>query len=209
MREAKLPLFTATRETLYANHLVSLMARLEKLQQSYVLALRAFHESEELLGISVSKVGTTLIKQFRKTIQEVEDEIQQRAPERTALVSERPGVSAHAAAVLMTHLNGKHFAHRDQLVAYVGLDVQVIQSGTFRGRGKLSKRGNSYIRKVLHQIAWGLKQHDPFYRALFKKMREVDKRPYKEALTIIARKFLRWLHAHILNYPQALVVKSL
>ena len=207
LREPRLPIFKATKEILYANRLVSLVGTLERLKQSYTLALRTLHDSEEMLGVSESTFGEPLLKQFRKTIIELQDEIQSHAPARASTLAEIPGVSKHAAAVLMTHLEGKHFEHRDQLVAYVGLDVRVIQSGTFRGRGKLSKRGNSYIRKVLFQIAWGLKQHHPLYQELFAKLRK-DKRPYKEALAIIARKFLRYLHRHIL-YPQVEVALSL
>ncbi len=206
LRESPLPIFRATKEVLYANRLVSLLGTLEKLKQSYTLALKTLHESEAMLGMSSSALGESLKKQFNTAVAELRAEIQSRAPESAVNLALIPGVSPHAAAVLMTHLAGKEFAHRDQLVAYVGLDVRVIQSGTFRGRGKLSKRGNSYIRKILHQIAWGLKQHNPFYQELFAKLRDIDKRPYKEVLTIIARKFLRYLHKYYLSYPPVAVV---
>lgn len=209
LREPNLPIFRATKEVLYANRLVSLVGTLEKLKQSYTLALKTLHESEDMLGMETSVFGETLLKQFRKTITALQEEVQSHAPASAVALADMPGVSKHAAAVLMTHLAGKHFTHRDQLVAYVGLDVRVIQSGTFRGRGKLSKRGNSYVRKVLHQIAWGLKQHHPFYQALFAKLRDEDKRPYKEALTIIARKFLRYLHRNVLSCPQPNIALSL
>jgi transposase len=201
LRETQLPIFSATKESLYANRLVSLMARLEKLKQSYTLALNTLRESERMLGIPPSTLGDDLRKQFAKTLAILRAEVQARAPLEAHVLAEIPGISAHAAAVLMTHLSGKRFAHRDQLVAYIGLDIRVIQSGTFRGRGKLSKRGNSYMRKILHQIAWGLKQHNPFYQEFFARLR-ADKRPYKEALTIIARKFLRYVHGKYLCFPQ-------
>jgi len=205
LREPHLPTFTATKEMLYANRLISFISTLERLKQSYTLALKTLHDSEAMLGVPVSEFGDALRGQFNETIEELRSKIQSHAPASAATLAEIPGVSEHAAAVLMTHLQGKHFVHRDQLVAYVGLDVRVIQSGTFRGRGKLSKRGNSYIRKILHQIAWGLKQHNPFYQTLFVKLRDEDKRPYKEALTIIARKFLRYVYKRYLSYPQSKV----
>lgn len=208
MRETELPLFQATKEALYTKRLVSTLATLEKLQQSLTLSLATLRESEQMLGVSTPAINTSLLKELKKTSRQLAEKIVARAPVSAQKLSEIPGVSARTAAILMSHLDGRVFAHRDQLVAFFGLDVRVIQSGTFRGRGKLSKRGDSYLRKIMHQIAWGLKMYHPFYKKLFTEYREA-KRPYKECLTIIARKFLRWLYSHYLNYPQTPIAQTL
>jgi transposase len=201
MREMGLPLFQATKEALYSKRLTSTLATLEKLQQSLALSLATLRESEKMLGVSEPAISKSVLKELRKTAQQLEEKIIARAPISAQKLSATPGVSARAAALLMSHLEGRSFGHRDQLVAFFGLDVRVIQSGTFRGRGKLSKRGDSYMRKILHQIAWGLKMYDPFYKKLFTDYRAA-RRPYKECLTIIARKFLRHVYAQYLNCPQ-------
>ena len=58
----------------------------------------------------------------------------------------------------------------------------------------LSKRGSGYLRKVLFQIAWGLKMHNPVYQAYYEQIRLRGK-VYKTCIIALARKFLRFLFA--------------
>ena len=74
--------------------------------------------------------------------------------------------------------------------AFIGIDVSVKQSGTWRGRSKLSKRGNAYLRKRMFQAAWGAMQNAPEFKAYYQRLRDQG-RSYKESLLMIARKQLR------------------
>jgi transposase len=105
------------------------------------------------------------------------------------------GLSREKLAVVFAMLGDKHFSNRDQLTAFVGLDVAPRQSGTWRGKGKLSKRVNAYMRKVLFQIAWGLKQHNLRYRLCYERLRAAGKN-YVTAMLVLARKFRRFLYAY-------------
>jgi transposase len=61
-----------------------------------------------------------------------------------------PGVGLLTAAVVVAETNG--FAAIEsikQLTGYAGLDVRIAESGTWKGKSKISKRGNSHIRKAL------------------------------------------------------------
>lgn len=75
-------------------------------------------------------------------------------------------------------------------VAFAGLDVSVRESGTWVGRGKITKRGNSFIRKRLYNAAWGAKMNYPEVRRYYEQLRSQG-RHYVETLCIIARKLLR------------------
>lgn len=75
-------------------------------------------------------------------------------------------------------------------VAYVGMDISVRQSGTWKGRGRLTKRGNSYLRKRLIQAAWGACMNYDYVRAYYDDLK-LQGRKHKEAHCIIARKLLR------------------
>lgn len=79
-------------------------------------------------------------------------------------------------------------------VAYAGLDVSVRESGTWRGRGKLTKRGNSYLRKRLYCAAWGAVMNYAEVRAYYDRLKTAG-RNHVEALCIIARKLLRIAYA--------------
>jgi transposase len=57
-------------------------------------------------------------------------------------------------AVLRAELGDlDRFARMDQVVAYVGLDLQVKQSGKWKGQTKLSKRGSGHVRRILYLAA--------------------------------------------------------
>ena len=99
-------------------------------------------------------------------------------------------MSLFQATVLTSSVEGRTFTHRDQLAAFFGLDVKARQSGTYQGQSKLSKRGKAFYRKVLFQLGWSLKQHNPLYQEYYQKLKQAGKH-YFTCLIAIARKFLR------------------
>lgn len=57
-------------------------------------------------------------------------------------------------AVLRAELGDvARFRRTDQVVAYAGLDLEVKQSGKWKGQAKLSKRGSGRLRRVLYLAA--------------------------------------------------------
>jgi transposase len=67
-----------------------------------------------------------------------------------------PGVGVTAAAALMAAIGDvSRFGSSRRLVAYLGLDPKVRQSGEEAARhGRISKRGNAQARSVLVEAAW-------------------------------------------------------
>jgi len=53
---------------------------------------------------------------------------------------EVPGIGAVTATAIASRLAGKTFAHPDQFVAYIGLDIDVRASGNRRGTRGLTTR---------------------------------------------------------------------
>lgn len=86
-------------------------------------------------------------------------------------LAELPPVSAYAEqARAESHTRPpsrkpKHGA--DKLVAAVGLDAQVKQSGRWAGQVHMSKRGNRYVRRVLMLAAHTAARTDPQCRAIY------------------------------------------
>jgi len=53
-------------------------------------------------------------------------------------------------AVLRAELGDvTRFSRTDQAIAYGGLDVEIKESGLWKGKAKLSKRGSGLLRRVL------------------------------------------------------------
>ena len=64
-----------------------------------------------------------------------------------------PGIGPVTAATLASCLHSRHFSHRDQFVAYCGLDVGVIRSGQRQGERGLTKQGDAELRRLLYLCA--------------------------------------------------------
>ena len=75
-------------------------------------------------------------------------------------------------------------------IAFSGMDISIRESGTWKGRGKLTKRGNSFIRKRLYSAALGAVMNYPEVRHYYDGLK-AGGRNHVEALCIIGRKLLR------------------
>ena len=65
-----------------------------------------------------------------------------------------PEFGPQTVAVLRAELGDvTRFSRVEQVVAYVGLDLQVRQSGKWKGQVKLSKRGSGRVRRLLYLAA--------------------------------------------------------
>jgi transposase len=118
------------------------------------------------------------------------------APATQYLLRSIPGIGAISAASLVAHIGDiRRFSSPEKLVAYVGLDCRVHQSGTsVNGRGFISKRGNHQLRAVLYNAAFSARQTNPDLKAYFEKKVSEGKH-YVSATTAIERKLLHIVFA--------------
>lgn len=81
------------------------------------------------------------------------------------------GVGAVTAALLVAYIGDiNRFQAPEQLVAYVGIDPRVKQSGTsIHGKGRITKRGSVLLRHTLYQAAFIATLHDADLRAYYRK----------------------------------------
>jgi len=82
---------------------------------------------------------------------------------RMRYVESIPGVGFLTAAVVVAETNGfAAFSSIKQLTSYAGLDVSIAESGRWKGRSRISKRGNRYLRKALYFPAFSkVRGHAP------------------------------------------------
>lgn len=92
-----------------------------------------------------------------------------------------------------------HFKSHKQLSAYIGLDPATKQSGTsINVRGKITKRGNSYLRRTIYQMAVSVSRYNPVFKDyLHKKILEGKK--YRQAVIAVANKLIRVIFALLKN----------
>jgi transposase len=104
-----------------------------------------------------------------------------------------PGIGPVTASAVASCLTTKSFAHPDQFVAYVGLDVRVRDSGQRRGQRALTKQGDAELRRLLYLCALAnVRVRDPANPFKQQYAQEVAKGlPTTAALCAVARKLAR------------------
>lgn len=102
-----------------------------------------------------------------------------------------PGIGPLTAAAVASRLTAKQFGHPDAFVAYMGLDVQVIQSGKRQGQRGLTKQGDAELRRLLFLAAQAnLRCKDSPFKAHYQRERDRG-RTSTAATCIVARKLAR------------------
>jgi transposase len=102
-----------------------------------------------------------------------------------------PGVGLLTAAAVLAETNGFNLIrNKRQLTSYAGLDVREKQSGiSIKGKPRISKKGNKYLRRAMHLPALTAIRHDERFKAIF--VRLVSKHGIKmKAVVAVQRKLL-------------------
>ncbi len=197
--ESKLPAgFGRDKMVIQIRQKMGLLASLEKQHQALKATLKDYTTFQQQLGIEVSDTEQQLLatlKLFSKQIAKLEQELQQLvlAQSKHSTTMKRlqtiPGISASVAALIAQFLDA-NCQHPKQWLAFVGLDISVRESGKWKGKSKVTKRGNAYLRKRLYSAAWGAQMNDDNFRSYYKTLKQQGKK-HVEALLTIARKLLR------------------
>ena len=73
-----------------------------------------------------------------------------------------PGIGSGNASALVVAYHRGAFAGSDAFVSYLGLDVRIRESGYFKGKGKLTKRGEPELRRLLFCASHGARTYYRF-----------------------------------------------
>lgn len=126
-----------------------------------------------------------LIKQIDKQIQEIKAEIEKLLTSESELnqkvqqVMTIKGIGLITVATIIAETLGfEHFQRAKQVVSYAGYDVVQRESGTsIKGKTRISKKGNRYIRNALYFPAMVATRFNPDIKATY--MRIIIKKPSK------------------------------
>jgi transposase len=129
--------------------------------------------------------GQSTVKRLQKTLQLCEAQLKAIEQEIKATVAADAllkdkitkittikGVGLLTAATIMAETNGfALFTSQKQLTSYAGYDVVENQSGKRSGKTKISKQGNSHIRRILYMPAFhAVSKNVPVCKALYERM---------------------------------------
>lgn len=148
------------------------------------------------------------LRHLEQTIaQKLEQQKHQSGSRTEKLIRSVPGFGGKTAPVIAAFLPegfeqwGNKKQITSKLQAYFGCDPRRRESGKFKGKVKLSKRGIEIVRTTLFQASYCSILHDPALRAYYdKKKAEGDH--HKKVLFDLARKNLRRIVAVLINQKE-------
>jgi transposase len=122
---------------------------------------------------------------------QIEQQTQQAEFAAVARLLRVPGIGPVTAAAAVSRLRSKQFGHPDQFVAYMGLDIGIIQSGKRKGERGLTKEGDAELRRLFYLCAKSsIRAKGSPFRSQYD--RELQKgRKKTAALCSVARKMAR------------------
>jgi transposase len=107
------------------------------------------------------------------------------------------GIGPLTSAALATVFQRGHFRNADAFIAFLGLDVRVRDSGKQRGKRKLTKKGDSELRRLLYNAAMSASStprwHPYYERHLARGLTKI------QALVALGRKLARVAFALMQN----------
>lgn len=161
--EQNLPTWQPIGEFFYI--LRSLTRQLQNVQEMKTMASNQQHASALAMHELkfVQKQQKKLVATYDKMINELTAEILKHLKSNEELnrkaekIMKIKGVGLLTVAVLLAETNGfELFTSASQLVSYAGYDAVDNQSGKHNGKTKMSKKGNSRIRRILHMPAFSV-----------------------------------------------------
>lgn len=102
-----------------------------------------------------------------------------------------PGIGPIGAAVIIAFFGRfETFDTSKQVISFIGTNPSVIQSGQFKGKSSISRKGNGYIRKKLYMCAISASRNNPQCVQLYNRLLEkgMAKKP---AMVAVMNKLIR------------------
>ncbi len=110
--------------------------------------------------------------------------------EKMELLESIPGVSFTTAAVIVGETLGfSMITSAKQLVSYSGYDVVIRESGNYKGKTRISKKGNHYIRAAMHMPSMTAIRLNPTLKPFYDRIKPNKVKPMI-ALVAVQRKLL-------------------
>ncbi|RME66677.1 MAG: IS110 family transposase [Nitrospirae bacterium] len=154
---------------------------------------------EEVLTWHYEEVMDKIKEQVEKVKAEIKEIIREHFQREYKLLTSIPSVGDKFSLIVIGLLNCfEGFEGVKKVVSYVGISPQPWQSGKRQKRGKMSKKGNGYIRRVLYMCAMSASRHNEECRQLYRRLLSKGKGK-RAALIAVANKLLRQAYGVLKN----------
>lgn len=165
-------------EALEIRELKALITRLEALETDYQRELNRLEKNEQRTTSSPTVITSIqhMIQELANAKRRIEDEIDDhidrhpRLKQDKALLESIPGVGKVVSRVMLAVIHSRGFTSARQVAAYLGLIPVLIESGVFKGRSALSKRGPASVRARLYMAAVVASRYNPDVAAMKRRL---------------------------------------
>jgi len=175
----------------------------EQLIQSRTMAKNQLHaeQAEAEPGKSTLERLKKQIAFFEKQEREINQELRalintdEQVTSSIKLITSLSGIGYLTAATVLAETNGFELVkNKRQVSSYAGFDVKEKQSGTsVKGKSRISKKGNKYLRKAMHMPALSAIRLDERFKAIYARL--VAKHGIKmKAAVAVQRKLLEMIY---------------
>lgn len=188
--------FTDTSEILRLKALLREYTALTKLKARCKNLIRTQEMYQKTTEQQLESVFPQLRLSLEKSLREMRGRLKKTQSDIQILLQSIPGIGPICSAALVAHIGDIHrFDHPKKLVAYLGLDCRVHESGTsIKGKGFLTKRGNRTLRSLLFNAAFVARRHNPELKRFFEKKISEGKH-YHVANCAVERKLIHLIYA--------------
>jgi len=106
------------------------------------------------------------------------------------------GIGDKSAANFLIEMGGdiNQYERSGKIIAMAGLDPAVYQSGKHDGKGRITKRGNRHLRRIIWLMTTSVIQYSDVFKVYYLKRRK-EGLPYKMAVLATAHKLVRVIYA--------------
>ena len=127
---------------------------------------------------------------------EKEMEAEAKGDEQIERIRKVPGVGPKTAFAFVAFVGVERFENAGQVSNYLGLVPRVYISGETEHYGRITKRGNGYLRALLVQAAWALTRtkEGGKLKALYEYMTQEKSKSKKKAIVAVARQLAELLY---------------
>jgi transposase len=158
--------------------------------------LHAMEHSHDKLE-TVIKIKEEQILFHEDQIRQMESEIKsivksdKALKERLSKIEKVKGLRLITILTVICETNGfLLFNNIRQVISYAGLDVRQNESGNFKGKTKISKKGNARIRSILYMPALSATNHEVNIKKLYERIIEKNPKIKKKGVVAAMRKLL-------------------
>ena len=171
----------------------------------------------ELLRVAHSSIGTsssvkemilkqkvTLLLHLEDALQEITDMLidmsRRTMNEDIKILTSIKGIGNTTAANFLIEMGGdiQQYECSGKIIAMAGIDPAVYQSGKYEGHGRITKRGNRHLRRIIWLMATTVIQNCAVFRTYYFKRRK-EGLHHKMAVLATAHKLIRVIYAMLMH----------